>query len=530
MELVARTSPLPRRVAMMAALAALLITSAFAGAAAAPAQAKKKAKAPVITKVSPMDAAIGEVLTIKGRYFLRGKKKNTVVFKRPGARAVFVKADLGTTKLLRVTLPAELQKVFQTKNNIPVATRFQLRVLTTRLGKKYTSNKRSPVVSAPRPPKPPQSAADGDCDGDGVKNSATSDDDNDLLPDTLEAQLNTDPCKADTDGDKVEDGYEYESALNLNDDEFQEPNANLFYPAKLPYPNPLFAGDADIDFDGDSLTLSEEQALWRYTWNVSHSDARTLTPLSYSDGEQYSRSTRVAGRRQPTLPAAGYDKQAAFVTWTATPTVGYRTVMLQDPWFHPGAEWTSFGLFDLNRDGLEADEELTYFDRDFVERVWQWRAQTGLTSIHVPYQPGSLSDDERDEDADGLSNYDELHGRMQPGYWNSCYTDEPPFHVAYQGTSAVDADSDGDGVLDGADDQDHDDVPNVMELSRIAASGEYGHIGGAECTKAKAPAPALGPAAYGRVNPFNPCLPYGASRTCPRYSYAVYPDGWYALN
>jgi hypothetical protein len=72
MELVARTSALPRRVAVMAALVALLVASAFAGATAAPAQAKKKrAKAPVITKVSPMDAAIGEVLTIRGRYFLR---------------------------------------------------------------------------------------------------------------------------------------------------------------------------------------------------------------------------------------------------------------------------------------------------------------------------------------------------------------------------------------------------------------------------------------------------------------------------
>src|SRR3954451_24887371 len=274
MELVARTAPLPRRVAMMAALGALLITSAFAGATAAPAQSKKKAKAPVITKVAPMDVAIGEVLTIRGRHFVRGKKKNTVVFKRAGARAVFVKADLGTAKLLKVTLPTELEKVFQTKNNAPVPTRFQLRVLTTRLGKKYTSRKRSPVVSAPRPPAPAQSAADGDCNGDGVKNGATTDDDGDLLPDTLEAQINTDGCNVDTDGDGVQDGFEYQSALDLNDDEFQQPNSNLFYPAKLPYPNPVYAGDADTDFDGDSLTLSEEQALWKYAWNVSHTDAR----------------------------------------------------------------------------------------------------------------------------------------------------------------------------------------------------------------------------------------------------------------
>ena len=48
---------------------------------------------------------------------------------------------------------------------------------------------------------------------------------------------------------------------------------------------------------------------------------------------------------------------------------------------------------------------------------------------------------------------------------------EKPWHIAYAATSHVDADTDGDGVRDGADDQDHDDVPNVMELSRNAASG-----------------------------------------------------------
>ena len=34
----------------------------------------------------------------------------------------------------------------------------------------------------------------------------------------------------------------------------------------------------------------------------------------------------------------------------------------------------------------------------------------------------------------------------------------------YAGTDLVDADTDGDGVRDGADDQDHDDIPNIMEL------------------------------------------------------------------
>ena len=82
---------------------------------------------------------------------------------------------------------------------------------------------------------------------------------------------------------------------------------------------------------------------------------------------------------------------------------------------------------------------------------------------------GKLSDDERDEDADGLTNYDEASGRMTAGYWKGCYDKEKPFPIEYAGTDLVDPDSDGDGVRDGADDQDHDDIPNVMELSRNAA-------------------------------------------------------------
>ena len=70
----------------------------------------------------------------------------------------------------------------------------------------------------------------------------------------------------------------------------------------------------------------------------------------------------------------------------------------------------------------------------------------------------------------------------------------------------------GDGVRDGADDQDHDDVPNLMELSRNAASGR---MPGRICTDKDAvenPAPLKG-----AVNPYNPCLPYTDSRTCERH-------------
>ena len=47
---------------------------------------------------------------------------------------------------------------------------------------------------------------------------------------------------------------------------------------------------------------------------------------------------------------------------------------------------------------------------------------------------GYVSDDERDEDADGLTNYDEDTGRCSPGWWAACYTDEAPFPIRFAGT------------------------------------------------------------------------------------------------
>ena len=72
-------------------------------------------------------------------------------------------------------------------------------------------------------------------------------------------------------------------------------------------------------------------------------------------------------------------------------------------------------------------------------------------------------------------------------------------------------------MRDGADDQDHDDIPNLMELSRIAASG--GRSTARATCKPDPDAPKYPdtnhPNAYGRVNPFNPCLPYRKSRDVP---------------
>jgi hypothetical protein len=528
MELRARIRPFSRRAAFLAATAALLV-SALAGALAPSADAaKKKKKAPVITSVAPKDVAVGEDLTIRGRNFVSGRNKNTVVFKRKGARAVFVKAGVSTKKMLRVTVPAKVQKYFVIKAGNPVPTRFRLRVLAKKFGKRFTRRSLSPLVSGPRPPKPIVPDDQGDCDSDGTKNKYDADDDNDLLSDVSEKALGIDPCKLDTDGDGVEDGYEYQSAKDLNDDEYQgDPNEVLPYPGKRPYPNPLFA-DANVDYDGDSLTLAEEQSLWKYTYGVNLSAGRTLTTLSYSDGSQYSIHKRVDGRRVPALPASGYNRHGQFLTWAVSKK--YLTVKI--PMALSGVAGTPgwFDVRDANLNGAVESSEANYFDH----RLNGW-----------------LSDDERDEDADGLSNFDETHGRLTPGYWAACYAMEKPFGVPYAGPKVDDNDSDGDGVLDGADDQDHDDIPNIMELSRWAASGHDDSQPGSPCrvkagivydqtdlnNDGKPDNPnAIHPNDYGRVNPFNPCLPATNSRTCtvhPGISGAAAPfddsPNWLAL-
>ena len=70
----------------------------------------KKAKTPVITKVTPKTADVGTKLTIQGKHFRRGKAKNSVLFRRDKGKALFVKADVSTTKKLTVVVPKTLEK------------------------------------------------------------------------------------------------------------------------------------------------------------------------------------------------------------------------------------------------------------------------------------------------------------------------------------------------------------------------------------------------------------------------------------
>ena len=370
-----------RRTLAAAALGALLV----------PAVADAKAKTPVISKITPKTANVGTKLVLTGKNFKRGKAKNSVLFKRDKGKALFVKADVSTTKKLTVIVPKTLEKYMLDKGGVPLPTRFRVRVLASKLSKKYTNDKLSPVIG---PEKASggnggnsggagvPTAPEGDCDADGVKNAVDLDDDNDLLPDGLELQLLLDPCVVDTDSDGVEDGFEYQSAIDLNNDDYQTPNVSLPYPGKTPYPNPLF-NDGDIDYDGDVLTLSEEYALWKYTYAVNRTAARTLTPLSYSDGAQYSLLTLTGGNgvRVPTQATDKYQPPASFRGWADLS--GYRALMIYSP-----------VITDLNRGAPHVRASYDIYDMDH---------STNTDSSEIGYWDydgdNFVSDDERDEDA-----------------------------------------------------------------------------------------------------------------------------------
>jgi hypothetical protein len=450
-----------RLLALVSILACALVALPAVSSAA-----KKKVKAPTITLVAPMRLSVGDTIVIKGKNFNKKAKRNTVMFKGPNGRSVLVKPIRATTKRLVVKVPASVAKLFSTKSGDPVATRFKLQVFANRK-RSAAHTGTSPVIvpdgadtPAPAPkPAPKKSPAPVTPAAPPAPCGTGSDYDGDLLSNALEATLGTDPCKKDTDGDGVEDGFEYKSAVDLNDDEFQDPNTSLPYPGKMPYPNPLDPSDANKDYDGDSLTSAEEQKLWLYT--IANGATRTLDPLTYSAGEQYSLSTRGAnGRRTPTQPAAGYAKQTDFRNWASAN--GYDQVMLQTayPWYS-GAGQQLFSILDTDRSGSVSSKEDLYYDLE---------------------PDGFLSDAERDEDADGVTNYDETHGRLNPAYWGGCYSFEQPSPLGYAGTDVTNPDSDGDGIRDGADEQDHDDIPNMMELSRIDASGGLDdREGGQDC-------------------------------------------------
>jgi IPT/TIG domain-containing protein len=424
--------------------------------------------APSITSVSPLNANVGQKLTILGKNFKSGKNKNRIFFLRKGGGVTSTRAEFATKTRIVVTIPDTVTPLLRGTGK----TRFQVRVLTSLYGDPTKMTKSPLIGPASTDPgggggPPAIDSPEGDCNGDGIKNKNQTDDDADLIPDTTEVTVtHTDPCKADTDGDTISDGYEWQAAKDMNNVvHFGVPDAALPYPGKKPWPNPLDPADKFTDHDGDGLTMSDEYQLFKFY------GAGTL-PLNYSDGKQSS----------AIVPA---------------PT----------------------------------DVVLAYMDGG----------------------SGFLSDDERDADGDGLGNWDEKYGRMTQSWWDSemsgqngnkkethYYMVASPGGSAidFPGVSLVDPDSDGDGVNDGADDQDHDGLSNAFEISRpwdwkytYVSNGHSGPQAADYSDYPESPGPlasGVGPNPWARVQPYNPCKPI-TSATChrhPSFGYYSTDEDW----
>ncbi len=445
----------------------LLALSAVALLAAAP--IASAAVKPQITRVTPMRISVGNLLTIRGKHFKASAKKNTVIFRSNNGRTAFAKPRRASRKKLVVRVPAAVAGLLTVKNSKQRPTRLKLRVLAGKFSN-YTGRRLSPVVTG---------AGDGDGGTDSTKVCKDdSDHDNDLLSNDLELQIGTDPCLEDTDGDTMIDGWEYYAAKDLN-------VKAVPYPGKRPFPNALDPSDggsgtsSSYDFDGDGLTTLEEFRAWRYTGKsfiASKAGGLDLeSPLGYSDGTKYSRAAET-----PSVP--------------------------------------------------------------------QWRSsQYGLSNPTQPF-PGTYDlfgdtawrDQERDADRDGLNNRMEAaRGPSNNAWWKSFWANEGRFSPAvepwgkkfYCGNQSpgyfdqrpfaeldlADSDVDGDGLLDGEDDQDNDDVNNITEVYE-ADKDLDGNGQPAWCGYAAGPVPTI---VFGGVdsaiNPFNPCAPNPAARTCDDY-------------
>jgi hypothetical protein len=348
------------------AIALLLLATLLLAVPAAHARAPR----PYVKSVSPLSASVGEEMTLQGFYFRKGYAENTVVFIANDGRVSYVKSEHSTRKTLKVIVPKKVERLLNVNGNgMRIPTRFRIKVIARRMSRIAKNVLAQPTIGPD---------VGGDCDKDGSPNPGDADDDNDLLPDSVEQEARTNACVADSDGDKLLDGWEYLSALDLNT------NA-LPYPQKRPYPNALFA-DAGVDHDGDGLHAWVEHMLW---WAGGH-----RYPIDYSDGTQT----------------------------TVNEVTG-------------GDIWN-----DFDQDGFATDDERD-FDNDGLANVYEYRAPD-----FAPWEPS-------------------FPGTLRPDMF--------------------DPDTDGDGLVDGADDQDHDDVSNIAELR----AGTW---------------------------TMNPCDPL-ASRTCPRW-------------
>ncbi|MEA2155572.1 MAG: hypothetical protein QOE11_1712 [Solirubrobacteraceae bacterium] len=150
-----------------------LLVFAVACLAAAPASsaiaAKRSPARPVVSSVGPVQVGVGQVLTIRGRNFLAGTGRDTVVFKRAGSPAVSVKAVRSTMTRLTVVVPAALAQYLPFSGGVAQPARFRVRVRARAISSRYTALKRSALIG---PTAGPATAAPAGCPADDGSDAA----------------------------------------------------------------------------------------------------------------------------------------------------------------------------------------------------------------------------------------------------------------------------------------------------------------------------------------------------------------------
>ncbi|HEX4735537.1 MAG TPA: IPT/TIG domain-containing protein [Thermoleophilaceae bacterium] len=405
---------------------------------------------PTITSVSPKQVPIGGTLILKGKNFASGARHNRVFFSRASdGKAVRVRPKKASKTRMEVVVPKTLSALLTADGaGGKKATRFRLMIFTKVLGPK-TRTSRSPLIlpagaivpgapgapgTSTTPPPPP------DCDGDGTPDAQDADDDNDGLSDDLENQIHTNVCGKDTDGDGIEDGYEYWSAVDLNG------NA-VPYAGKRPYPNPLFAGDADSDFDGDGMSNKEEFNAWNlYGGRILPTGPGQTFP--YSDGNQ-------------TSPAAD----------------------------GPGAmDLDGNGRITDNEKDADGDNLANWIEMAKTVASYPLNSSCLFVESTGP-APAHYGNAFTDCGSGPLPNANTFGNVVTPSTANGT---KPPAYLATQLMNYLDPDTDGDGIPDGADDNDFDGLSNREEIT-AGGDGFY-------------------------TEPQDPCDPDVNARTCPLHT------------